>query len=567
MGPRDESQNDESFEDYIPNSDLEPVSLLNLSRANRDSALILFDDGDPISLHKMSKELAKISTPLMIISITDIMVDIIANALIANLNNRDSSAINFIASTRTLTMFTFGGAILVTGNFISEEKSRGNLTEVGAIYRQSLLAANLLSIPPIILLLFIKDILISLEVDPEIASSCKEFFEYFILSVPANLMLLAAQQALLGLKKPALIFCFNLPALGAFYLIGNSLSKLKGVKGIAITYLIRSWSLLIIYNLYFFINRQMKEHGFFILSNLRSEMWRFIEIIKIGLPVVLDNLGEVGSYYMLTLETAWLGEKALVAQNVSSQYIILSITPSLVFSKSAGVLIAEALGQRNYIDIRRYGYLHLVVSVSLMIGIAAIVLPFTRQITNFFTPEDKQDSELYNTMLVVLIINSLGEVFDSIHNVLTGCLRSLRDTAYPAISNNLSLWAVSVPTSYLFSNTLNMGIKGIALGNCLGLAISNLPLYYRWHQKSKIENLIEEEKTVSEIIMSEDRGLMRRCIDRSFFCCKKKPASFTPSPTYQGFYQKRNENELYSAPIEDKDALMVIPKREFCRVM
>jgi multidrug resistance protein, MATE family len=527
------------------------VSIENYCLSRRKDEIPLLDQIIP--MRWIFLEILKISTPLLVASITDITSDIIANQLIVALDDEASDAVNLIMTTRAFGFLTFSSITFITSNLTGEAQSANRPTEVGLIYRQSLSASLLFSIPSVVLFASVKPLLLLLGQGMEAAHACEKFFRYFLINVPANFMLLSVQQSLSGLKKQLLIAGFNLISLPIFYFLGHALatSDKFGVEGIAITYSFRSFGLLTAYHIYFLFSKEIRNYKFFFLTNAQNEINQFKEIIKLGFPIVLDVFGEVGQFYMLNLMVGWLGGNAPIIQNVSTQYIFFAVTPSLALARSAGILIGNALGDIRNNDIRRIGHAHLAAGISTMITISFLAILLAPQLTNLFTPADKRndsEDEFYKTVRIILAINSVGEVFDSVRNILTGSLRGLHSTVYPAISNNLSLWTISVPTAYVLSTVFEMGLPGIALGQCIGMAVSNMPLLYRWYKKSNPQQLaIKTNRTATST--PSDEGLVRRCIN---WCFWKKPTSVAIYPQNQS-YQTLHEED-------SKDNLEIVMK-------
>jgi multidrug resistance protein, MATE family len=474
----------------------------------------------PISRRAIILSALKLSTPLLLATISDTATNIITNHLIVALDNKTSDAVNLITATAAFGTLTFSGVVLVTSNFTSESKSAGKLLEVGTIYRQSLLISLLFSTPSITLFAFSKPLLTALGQGSETVSACEKFFNYFIINVPGYFMLTSVQQSLSGLEKQLLIAGFNIISLPAFYAVGHYLSSSLEGTGIAIAYAIRSWGLLIAYHAYLLFNKETSnKYKFFSLTGIQNELKQFKEIIKIGSPVILNIFGELGEFYMLNLIVGWLGGDAQIIQNVSTQYMFFSVTPSLALAQSAGILIGNALGSQRYSEVRRAAHIHLALGISTILTLSGLAISLTPQLTNLFTPDKYHED--YHPVRTVLAIYCVAELFDTSRNILTiGALRGLRDTFFPTVSNILSLWTISIPAAYILSTVFEMGLPGIALGQCIGMAVSNIPLLYRWYKKSNPQQLGIQANRTAPSTSSNDKGPMHRSIN---WCFWKKP--------------------------------------------
>lgn len=101
-------------------------------------------------------------------------------------------------------------------------------------------------------------------------------------------------------------------------------------------------------------------------------------------------------------------------------------------------------------------------------------------------------------MRIIFVIYAVAELLDISRNVLTiGALRGLSDTFFPTVTNILCLWAICLPADYILSEVFGMGLQGIALGQCIGVAVSNIPLLFRWYKKSNPQQLEIKTRVVS----------------------------------------------------------------------
>lgn len=86
---------------------------------------------------------------------------------------------------------------------------------------------------------------------------------------------------------------------------------------------------------------------------------------------------------------------------------------------------------------------------------------------------------------VLMIIAAAFQYFDGMQVTLSGILRGMHDTQWPAILTFIGYWLISIPLSYILGFKCNYHATGIWLGLLTGLAFMAMSLYMRMLYKLK----------------------------------------------------------------------------------
>lgn len=206
------------------------------------------------------------------------------------------------------------------------------------------------------------------------------------------------------------------------------------------------------------------------------------QLFKTGWPISLQITAEMVSIVVCATFVGWLGSNALAAYQVIIQYQFLIVVPIFAVAQASGVLVGQALGAKQFAEIKKLGHASLLITVILSVIIALAFLFFPKPLSSLYLnvndPNNQQILQLIGTLFVVLAISQL---FDAVRNVLTGLLRGLFDTRFPMMIGLLGIWLIGIPLSYVLAFTLQWNVMGVMLGGACGMLMGAIVLYYRWH--------------------------------------------------------------------------------------
>ena len=100
--------------------------------------------------------------------------------------------------------------------------------------------------------------------------------------------------------------------------------------------------------------------------------------------------------------------------------------------------------------------------------------------------------EVIQTASVLLVIAAIFQLSDGIQVVVLGALRGLQDVKKPMYITFFAYWVIGFPTSYYLGLHTYLGAEGIWIGLLVGLTVSAVLLYIRFHKLSN--KLIKENK-------------------------------------------------------------------------
>jgi len=177
---------------------------------------------------------------------------------------------------------------------------------------------------------------------------------------------------------------------------------------------------------------------------------------RIGFPTALQYFLEVGSFALLAVLLAGLGERALGAHQIALQVVHFGFLPLMAIGEAASVMAGHAHGAG------RTAQIHPVAREASKLGygygvlFAIALLFFAHPMAAAFTP----DRALQAAAVTLLHLSIVFQLVDAANVVARGILRGVGDVTYPAIVAIGAAWIFTPPLTWLFGYALGLGAAG-----------------------------------------------------------------------------------------------------------
>tara|TARA_R110000868_G_scaffold36453_19_gene129457 strand:+ start:2560 stop:3933 length:1374 start_codon:yes stop_codon:yes gene_type:complete len=210
-------------------------------------------------------------------------------------------------------------------------------------------------------------------------------------------------------------------------------------------------------------------------------------IIRLGLPISMTLLAEVGLFTAASIMMGWIGTLELAAHGIVLQLATLTFMVPLGLSNVATTRVGLAYGRKNSEDLRRAAYTSLVLAVSFMASAALIFLIFPQQLIALFLDSADADTAAVVALAVpYLFLAALFQLADGTQSVAVGSLRGMQDTRMPMVIAVFSYWIAGLGTGYLLAFPGGLGGIGIWTGLALGLTLAAVLLLARFVLRKRL---------------------------------------------------------------------------------
>ena len=199
-------------------------------------------------------------------------------------------------------------------------------------------------------------------------------------------------------------------------------------------------------------------------------------LLRLGLPVGVQYLSEVGAFAFAAILMGWLGTAALAAHQIAITCAATTFMFPLGIAQAVGVRIGQAVGAGTEEMVRIIGFGGLLLSGLIMLISALVYAILGNAIANAFN----SDSAVVALTSNLLLVAGLFQIADGVQVTAMGGLRGLADVRVPMILAFVYYWLCAIPIGYIAAFVFRTGALGIWAGLAAGLFIAAITLTGRF---------------------------------------------------------------------------------------
>ncbi len=207
--------------------------------------------------------------------------------------------------------------------------------------------------------------------------------------------------------------------------------------------------------------------------------WRLLT--KVGIPIGLTLLAEVGAFSLAGVLAARIGPAAAAGHQVAITLASLTFTAAMGIANATSVRVGRAVGRGDSGAARISGVAGFTVSTLYMSATAVMFLLFPAQLAGSMSDRP----EVLASAIPLLYVAAAFQLFDGAQVVGAGALRGIGETKFIQNANILGYYAIGLPISLLLAFGLGMNERGRWWGLCVGLAFVAAALFWRFLSKSR----------------------------------------------------------------------------------
>lgn len=406
-------------------------------------------------------------------------------------------------ATTFLMPFLIGGVGVVgaVAPLVAQARGSRDIKAVRRIVRQGCWAAIVLATVLVPIVLQIKPIYQALGQDPHATELADQFIQiaawtlFPALGIIAFRSLLSAFDATRAILVITVIGVF-VNAIVAYVLIfGHFGFPRLELRGAAIATLLTNIVMFLAMLGYVVRHRRLKR--FHVLVRFWKPDWaRFREIFRIGTPIGLTVVAEVGMFTAAALLMGRLGTDEVAAHAVALQCASIAFMVPLGLGIAATVRVGMAYGRGNAEGIRKAGYTSLAMGTGFMALSCIAFLTFAPHIVSvFLDPSVEANAKALGLAATFLVIAGVFQLVDGAQVVAAHALRGLSDTKVPMLLAIVGYWFVGLPIAYVLGFVAEWRGVGIWIGLAAGLAFAAIVLVTRFVLRERIGLLERMRKT------------------------------------------------------------------------
>ncbi|MEX0371339.1 MAG: MATE family efflux transporter [Tateyamaria sp.] len=367
---------------------------------------------------------------------------------------------------------------------VASYHAEGDETNVRRVTRMGLwlsLGFSLLALP---ILVMAEPVLLALGQSERVAALGADYLRIAGWGIIPALLVMTFKSYLAALERTQIVLWITLAAAVAnalanyAFIFGNWGAPAWGIAGAAVASVITQVVMLIGVVGYALI--VLPEHQ--LLKRLWRADWEMLaRVIRLGVPIGLTTLSEVGLFAASAFMMGWLGTIPLAAHNIALQLASITFMVHLGLSNVATIRAGNAYGRGDLPHLLKGA--RTVIAMSFAMAIATIILFVALPeplIAAFMDKDEPARAQILEIGVLLLALAALFQLVDGAQVIALGLLRGVQDTTVPMVLAAVSYWLVGMPASYILGFVFEWGGAGIWLGLVLGLACAGVALMIRF---------------------------------------------------------------------------------------
>ena len=367
---------------------------------------------------------------------------------------------------------------------VASAQASGEETQVRRVTRMGLWASLAYGVVVLPVMIWSRTVFGLLGQDMGVSELAGQYLEIAGWGIVPALLVMVLKSYLAALERTSVVLWVTLAAVvvnvGINYLLifGNFGFPEMGVRGAAIASLLVNIAALLALAVY--VAASAPEHALF--QRFWRPDWEALgAVFRLGWPIGLTSLAEVGLFAAASVMMGWLGTLSLAAHGIALQVTSVVFMVHLGLSNVATVRAGQAYGRGDGPGLRDGAkvVLGMAGAVALATMVLFLALP-DLLIGVFLDPDDPDRAAVMAAGRQLLAAAALFQLVDAAQVSALGLLRGVQDTHVPMLIAALSYWAVGVPVSYVLGFIFDLGGPGIWLGLAAGLALAGVFMLVRF---------------------------------------------------------------------------------------
>ncbi|AXS41839.1 MATE family efflux transporter [Breoghania sp. L-A4] len=222
-----------------------------------------------------------------------------------------------------------------------------------------------------------------------------------------------------------------------------------------------------------YVTRERRLRRFTVLGRFWRSDWQvFFSILRLGIPIALTILAEVGLFSASAMMMGWIGTVPLAAHGIALQCAALTFMVPLGLGHAGVIRVGLAHGRGNGLAVGYAGWSAMILSVAFMSMAALLFWLMPELLIGAFTKADNPNTPAVLAAGVsFLAVAAVFQIFDGAQIAGASILRGLSDTRVPMMLAIVGYWGIGAPAAYLLAFVFDMGGVGLWWGMALGLAV------------------------------------------------------------------------------------------------
>lgn len=413
----------------------------------------------------------------------------LTDALMLGWYSVDALAAEVLGGTFFFVLFLMGsGFAFAVMPLVASARAMGDEMQLRRVTRMGFWASTIFAVAVLPAMIWSEPLFLALGQGAGVAALAAEYLSIAGFAILPALQVMVLKSYLAALERTRVVLWVTVAAValnvGVNWLLifGHLGFPELGVRGAAIASL--SVNIAALLALAFYAAAAFPRH--MLLHRLwRPDTHALASVFRLGWPIGLTNLAEMGLFAASAVMMGWLGKVPLAAHGIAMQVDSVAFMVHLGLSNAATVRAGQAYGRGDGPGLRAGALVALAMSGAMALATVALFLAVPEFLIGLFlSPSEPGRAGVIALGTGLLAAAALFQLADAAQVMALGLLRGVQDTRTPMIIAALSYWGIGVPASYVLGFPLGLGGVGVWLGLALGLALAGILLLWRFWRRS-----------------------------------------------------------------------------------
>ena len=379
------------------------------------------------------------------------------------------------------------GATPIMAQHLGALRSR----RIRPVVRNAAWLAVVLAIPVCVAAWFSGPILVLLGQDPQVSDDGQSYLRFLLWGLLPWLWFAVLTEFLAAHARPRAVLVVTLigivlnALLDYSLMFGNFGAPNMGLQGAGLASLVVNWFMFAALLGFVLNDRQFRRYR--LLRRLWRIEWSVMnEITRIGSPIAVTEITEMGLYFVTTLMMGLLGVEALAAHAVTAQcYGVVFMIP-IGLAQAGAVRVGRAAGARDGVRLARSGWTATALA-GLVVLLPALAFWFAgRPIAGLILdPADPANAGALDLAVLLLGVAAFFMIADAVQIAARGALQGLKDTAMPMVIAVSTSWGLGFPAAIVLGFVIGLGGPGIWGGMAVAMTGAAFLLLRRFRRQAR----------------------------------------------------------------------------------
>ena len=358
------------------------------------------------------------------------------------------------------------------------------------VVRNAAWLALLLTVPVSVVAWYSGPLLVALGQDPQVAADGQAYLRWLLWGLLPSLWFVVLTEFLAAHTRPRAVLVVTLFAIALNALLdyslmfGNFGAPDMGLEGAGVASLVVNWVMFLALLGYVLRHRKFRRY------HLLGRLWRIegpvmAEIVRVGTPIAVIELTEMGMYFVTTLMMGLIGVNALAAHAVTAQCYALVFMIPVGFAQAGAVRVGRAAGARDGVRLARSGWAATALAGLLVLLPAIVFWVAGRSVAGLILdPAVPANAAALDLAVLLLGVAAFFMIADAVQIAARGALQGLKDTAVPMLIAVATSWGLGIPTAVVLGFFLDFGGPGIWAGMAVAMTGAAWLLIRRFRRQS-----------------------------------------------------------------------------------